>query len=333
MIEHDFKNIIKNKKILFVTSKNLDYIRNTQEIRLIEENASLYKVIGLNSNNYLKRVLYTYIKLLFTPFFCYDYIFLGFAPQLYFPFFPFIKSDKLIIDFFISMYDTFVDDRKKISKDSIVAKLFYRIDQYVLKKAKYIVCDTKAHRDYFIKEFKISKEKFIVIYIIADTSIYDPNKYPKKIRDNNRLDVLYFGSILPLQGIEVILGTMKLLKDDARIKFTIIGPIVEKYKINESDYPNTRFLNWLSQDELAQEISQADICLAGHFNGSIGKANRTIAGKTYIYKAMNKPVILGDSEANRELFEEDDMNYYVEMGNSTQLVNCILNFLDSRITE
>ena len=325
----NFEDIIKDKKILFVTSKNLDYIRNTQEIKIIEEQASEYKVIGLKSTSYVKRVLYTYIKLLFTSFSEYDYIFIGFAPQLYFPFFPFIKKDKLIIDFFISMYDTFVDDRKKVSKESFVAKLFYKIDYYVLKKAKYVICDTKAHRDYFIKEFNAAKEKFFVIYIIADTSIYDPKKYPKKIRNNNTLDVLYFGSILPLQGIEVILDTMKQLRDDPRIKFTIIGPIGNKYNIDENDYPHTRFISWLSQEELAKEISQTDICLAGHFNGSIGKANRTIAGKTYIYKAMNKPVVLGDSDANRELFEEDEMNYYVEMGNSMQLVNCILKCLDN----
>lgn len=329
----NFEETIKNKKILFVTSKNLDYIRNTQEIRIIEEQASEYKVIGLNSNNYVKRVLFTYLQLLFTPFFRYDYIFVGFAPQLYFPFFPFIKKDKLIIDFFISMYDTFVDDRKKVSKESFVAKLFYKIDRYVLKKAKYVVCDTKAHRDYFIKEFNAAKEKFFVIYIIADTSIYNPNKYPQKIRNQDTLDVLYFGSILPLQGIEVILDTMKQLKDDARIKFTIIGPIGNKYNIDESDYPHTRFISWLSQEELAREISQADLCLAGHFHGSIGKANRTIAGKTYIYKAMNKPVVLGDSDANRELFAEDEMNYYVEMGNSAMLKRVLLDILEGNDNE
>ena len=68
----NFEDIIKDKKILFVTSKNLDYIRNTQEIKIIEEQASEYKVIGLKSTSYVKRVLYTYIKLLFTSFSEYD---------------------------------------------------------------------------------------------------------------------------------------------------------------------------------------------------------------------------------------------------------------------
>lgn len=333
MKKQNLEEIIKNKKVLFVTSKNLDYIRNTQEVNIIKEQASECKVIGSNSNNYLKRILFTYLKLLFTPFFCYDYVFVGFAPQLYFFFFPFIKKEKLIIDFFFSMYDTFVDDRKKVSKDSLVAKLFYKTDLYVLRKAGFVICDTKTHRDYFVSEFHIPQKKFIVIYIIANTSIYDPTKYPQKVRKRDCLDVLYFGSILPLQGIEVILDAMKLLKDDSRIKFTIIGPIGGKIKINKSDYPHTRFISWLSQQELAREISQSDVCLAGHFNGSIGKANRTIAGKTYIYKAMEKPVVLGDSEANRELFQEDTMNYYIEMGNSEMLKNLLLSIVEGTADE
>lgn len=322
-MEEKFIQLVRNKSVLFVTSKNLDYIRNTQEIELLKNYAKKCDIIGSKNKNYLIRIIYTYIKLVCTLFYKYDYIFFGFSPQLYFVFFPFIKKDKLIIDFFISMYDTFVDDRKKISKDSLMAKILHKIDEYVLKKASFVISDTKAHRNYFINEFNISLNKFIVLYLVADTSIYDLNKYPKKIKDNY-FYVLYFGSILPLQGIEVILEAMKLLRDESEIKFIIIGPINDKFKINDDEYPNTQFISWLNQEDLAKRISQADLCLAGHFNKKIGKANRTIAGKTYIYEAMNKPIILGDSDANRELFKEDSMHYFVEMGDAFRLSQLIL---------
>lgn len=324
------KNLIQlvaNKRVLFVTSKNLDYIRNTQETELLKEHTKKCDVIGSKSKNYVFRVIYTYIKLLFALFHKnkYDYIFIGFAPQLYFIFLPFLHKDRIVIDFFISMYDTFVDDRKKVSEDSVIAKILHKVDSYVLKKANYIISDTKAHRDYFINEFDALLDKFIVLYLVADTSIYDPNKYPVKEKKANQLNVLYFGSILPVQGIEIILETMQLLKDNSYIKFTIIGPINKKFKIQSEDYPNTRFIPWLNQNDLAYEISQSDLCLAGHFSSKIGKANRTIAGKTYIYQAMNKPVILGDSDANRELFQEDDMHFFVEMGNAMSLRDKILD--------
>ena len=37
---------IKNKKVLFITTKRLDYIRNTQEIRLLKQYASQFRIIG-----------------------------------------------------------------------------------------------------------------------------------------------------------------------------------------------------------------------------------------------------------------------------------------------
>ena len=37
---------LKGKKVLFITTKNSDYIRNTQEIRLLREQAASLDVIG-----------------------------------------------------------------------------------------------------------------------------------------------------------------------------------------------------------------------------------------------------------------------------------------------
>ena len=32
-------DLVKNKKVLFITTKNLDYIRNSQEINIIKKNS------------------------------------------------------------------------------------------------------------------------------------------------------------------------------------------------------------------------------------------------------------------------------------------------------
>lgn len=314
-----------SKDVIFVTSKNLDYIRNTQEIKLLEDSARSLKVIGTNSSNYFYRIIYTYIRLSQMLFTKYDYIFVGFAPQLYLPFLYVIKREKLIIDFFISVYDTMVDDRKKIKPNSHLAKVVHQIDKLTIKRSQYAVCDTKAHRDYFIDEFNEECSKFLVIYIVADTSIYKPSINRPCKNTNDKLEVLYFGSILPLQGIDVVLEATVLLRDKD-ISFTIIGPIDGKLHVNKKEYTNVKFISWLTQEDLAYKIGQADLCLAGHFNGEIGKADRTIAGKTYIYQAMNKPIILGKSSANRELFKQNEMTMFVERGNPKDLSKCILEY-------
>ena len=105
---------LKNKKALFITTKNLDYLRNTQELRLLREQAAQVSVIGVKDKSYPLRLIKVFFKLLFTSCKKYDVVFVGFAPQLIVPFWSFkFKRSELYIDFFISMYDTLCFDHRK----------------------------------------------------------------------------------------------------------------------------------------------------------------------------------------------------------------------------
>ncbi|SFC23311.1 glycosyltransferase [Butyrivibrio sp. YAB3001] len=327
------KDIIKEKKVLFITTKKIDYIRNSQELQILRECASHVELIYSSQKSYPKRLIEIYSKLFIANFLrifgkgiiskC-DVIFVGFAPQLIIPIFRgAFRNKEIVIDFFISVYDTMVCDRQKFKKGSIVSKLCYWIDRLTVKKVDCIITDTKAQAIFFIEEFGADRDKVETLYLEADRSIYypRPQNKPSEIRD--KFVVLYFGSILPLQGVDVVLDTIRLLKEEKDIFFDIIGPIPEK--LNKPIQDNVRYTDWLPQEQLAERIAQADICLAGHFNGKIEKANRTIPGKAYIYEAMGKKMILGDSDANRELFIKDTRHSFVILGNSEKLSLSILN--------
>lgn len=322
MNQKKMQQMISMKKTVFVSTKNRDYLRNIQEIDFLKENSLHCTVIAYEDKSYTKRIIKVWLKMLNVIFSKNtEVLFIGFAPQLVFFFLPFISKKKLVVvDFFISFYDTLVDDRKKLKENSIVARFVHWVDKYVLKKADLVISDTKAHRDYFIEEFQIDANKFLVWYLEADTEIFFRRKSNRKVA--NQFEVLYFGSILPVQGVDIILKAAQIIQDDKEIHLTLIGP-VSKEGVEEKKYPNITFIPWLTQEQLSIEIAHADLCLAGHFNGDVGKADRTIAGKTYIYKAMGKPVVLGDSLANHELFEENKMNYYVKRGDPQALADKI----------
>lgn len=314
---------IRNKRVLFITTKNLDYIRNTQELNIINKYAFKVDVIGFKEKSYAKRLWKVYRKLLLCSASDYDVFFVGFAPQLILPLWMLkFRKNTIIIDFFISVFDTFVCDRKKIGEKSIAAKLMKHIDKKTLKYADKIIVDTKAHGRYFIEELGAEKEKVYTLYLEADEEIYYPRIVEKEKEFEDKFLVLYFGSILPVQGVDVILETIKKLETEDDIFFLVIGPIEKRFELVQTK--NVRYIPWLEQEKLADYIAMADLCLAGHFNKENGKANRTIPGKAYIYKAMNKKVIFGNSVANRELYKEDDNeNYFVEMGDSTLLAKLI----------
>jgi len=311
---------IIGQNILFVSTKNKDYIRNQQEIRLLKNNAKTYYEIVFSDSSYLKRVLKVYFACQKGIWKQVDVIYVGFAPQLLILFLKkWMKEKYVIIDFFISMYDTFVCDRKYFKEGSCIAKILHRIDKMTLDSCHHIIVDTNADRKYFAKEFHVPFHKMEVMYLEADSRIYDIRKYKEE-----KMFVLYFGSILPLQGVDVILEAVSILRERKDIVFIMIGPLNDKDCPDIKKNTNVIFYDWLPQEKLAEQIAKADLCIAGHFSKDIGKAGRTIPGKAYIYEAMKKPMILGDNEANRELFQEDAMHFYVEMGNAGALADKIV---------
>ena len=261
----------------------------------------------------------------------FDQIFIGFAPQLVLPLFKWkLKGKEIWIDFFISMYDTFVCDRKKFKENSIFAKLLHKVDSVTVCNADFVIADTLAHGKYFVEEFGLPDDRWQTLYLEADTDIYYPRVQHKPERMQDAFVVLYFGSVLPLQGLDIILEAVKLLKDNKDYYFILVGPIGEQYQkpLGES----VEYHDWLSQKDLAEYISYADLCLAGHFNRDINKAKRTIPGKAYIYAAMNKPMILGDNEATHELYDATMPGiYFVEMGNAKALADQIVQIAKKEI--
>ena len=212
---------------------------------------------------------------------------------------------------------------KKIKPESIFGKILAWLDRKTLKAADGIIADTKAHAKYFSEEFGADPKKLQVMYLEADSSIYYPHKVEQPAQAEGKYTVLYFGSVLPLQGVDIVLKAAELLKDKKDICFYIIGPIGEK--MVKPSGPNIHYIEWLSQDKLSDYIAFSDLCLAGHFNKKINKAKRTIPGKAYIYRAMEKPMILGENPANHELYSEDQPGIsFVEMGSGKKLAEKIL---------
>ena len=155
-------HLYAGKHVLFITTKNLDYLRNTQEIAKLRESAASVDVLGSSEKSYARRLLHVYGKLSTMSLKQYDTIFVGFAPQLILPLFGWrFRKKTVVIDFFISVYDTMIQDRKKWKDGSMLAKFCHWIDRSTLRKADRIISDTNAHGDYFAKEFDINRARGI----------------------------------------------------------------------------------------------------------------------------------------------------------------------------
>ncbi|WP_154224010.1 glycosyltransferase [Marinicella rhabdoformis] len=317
---------VAGKKVLFIATTYLDYLRIQQELKLIKLHAKQVDVIVSKNKTYLLRLFTVYFKLLFKSIKRYDVVFLGFAPQLvqciwWWKF----RKNKVIIDFFISFHDTLVHDRKKFKDQGFVSNRLLWLDKFTLRKADLIIADTAHHAEYFIQDLNANRSKTTVLYLEADSTYYFPQNVPKHEKYRNDFVVFYFATVLPLQGVDVVIDAITQISD-AQIYFVFVGPLSQSQKDKLHLQEKLTYYPWLEQVNLAELIAQADLCLAGHFNDSIKKAKRTIPGKAYIFEAMEKKMLLGENEANKERYPQQYKNVkFVEMGSSQTLKEAILS--------
>jgi glycosyltransferase involved in cell wall biosynthesis len=230
---------------------------------------------------------------------------------------------KIIFNPMISLYDSLVFDRKLFKKDSLMAKLSFLLDKLSCKLASVVVLDTKEHARYFHKELKVKKRKLGIIPVGADNDIFSPLKKEK----SSKINILFYGKFTPIHGTEYILKAAKLLEENKKIQFTIIGKgqnyekdmkLMEKLKIK-----NINFIDWVPYSDLPKILADSDICLGGHF-GKGDKAKRVIANKTFQMISMKKPVIISNSITSIEGGFQDEHNcIFCNTGDEKEIVKSI----------
>jgi len=145
------------------------------------------------------------------------------------------------------------------------------------------------------------------------------------------LQVLFFGTYVPLHGVDVILGAAAQLAAQSDVSFTLIGSgqLHEPLRrwAAERDLGNVRFIDeWVDTAALVEHISRCDVCL-GIF-GETAKAARVIPYKVFDALAMAKPVITRDSPAARELLVDGESAVLCEPGSATSLSRAIVRLRD-----
>ncbi|MBS3097298.1 glycosyltransferase [Candidatus Woesearchaeota archaeon] len=238
-------------------------------------------------------------------------------------FFSKIKRKPLVYDLFSSIYDDFVIERRLAKKDSFIAKLMYKADSYCCKVSDIILVDTKEHRDYFSKLFKADKAKFRIIDVVIDDEFFKPKKLARK---DKAFLVLFYGSFIPLHGVEYIIKAAKLLERYKDIKFEVIGTGQEYGKIRELadglNIKNISFIKWVDYKKLADHLANADIVL-GIF-GHTDKSGRVVPTKVYEAMSMQKPIITGRSKAALSILKDRENVLLCGMANHKSLANSIL---------
>lgn len=321
-------------KIAYVPGRELSYSRTRMFIQGLQQNGVETRVYGSPSKSFVKRSIVVSFKFLLRRKRDEEIVLVGFFGQPLAIFLkPFIRK-KLVLDAFLSAYDTLVFDRKKFKEGSWAARFCFWLDKKSCRLADKVLLDTEQHIDYFVATFGLPREKFERVLIGADDSLFYPRKNPEQDK-KKKLIIGFHGLFIPLQGVEYIIKAAKLLEKE-NLEFHLVGrgqTYEDCRRLAEGlQLQNVQFLGLKKPEEIPGCIASWDIGL-GIF-GETPKTQRVIPNKAYEIIAMRKPLITADTPATRELFTHRKNVYVCPAKNPEALAKAISVLVkDNRLRE
>lgn len=228
---------------------------------------------------------------------------------------------KIIFDPFTSRYNTRVEDRKLHKPKSLQAWICFWQDWSSCKSAHTLVFDTIEHKEYFYTKYSLNKPFEIIPVLISEENFI--NKKNTLSSKKTICNILFYGTFIPLQGIQTIVEASRLAQNSLEFHFSIVGngqTHNEMIKL-ASGLKNITFIDTVSEFELSSYINRADICL-GIF-GDTAKASRVVPNKVVQCAAIGKPIITRESKAINNYFEHSSSIYTIPPNSPIALFEAI----------
>jgi len=225
---------------------------------------------------------------------------------------------KIIADFYISVYDTFVLDRNTIPDNSKMAKKFKNHDRNIIEKSNMVLFLNKTEANRYTKlcglETDVINYKIVPLCIEKKESV----KLPYFYRTNDYITICWWGTYIPLHGLEKIIHAGKILRNKkVNFKIYLFGnsekkaikynKIINDLNLSENIkiINNYTFVNGKLTDFL---INNCDLAL-GNF-GDSEKSKSVLVNKVIDGVAMKSPVLTGESIATKEFFYAKESIFY-----------------------
>lgn len=133
----------------------------------------------------------------------------------------------VILEFYISKYDSKVNDRKEVSPNSLMARNYLLQDKIITRLATKIVCLNNSEAKYYSEYMaSYSTKKIIVIPLVVD----DVKLVTQKKNDDGLIKYCWWGTFIPLHGLDKIIKSFAQ-SDNHRAELYIFGNSDDKCQI------------------------------------------------------------------------------------------------------
>lgn len=226
-----------------------------------------------------------------------------------------------VFDPLVSRYDTRVHDRGDAGAHGLQAWHNLNLDRVSLTLPDLSLADTGMHARYFREHLAAPDARVRVLPVGYDDEMFRPAPPA-----DGPVRVLFYGSYLPLHGVETIAEAAIRLRSERAIHFELIGggqtfDAVTR-RLRDAGVENVSVEPRIDASQLPARIARASICL-GIF-GTTPKAARVVPNKVYQCMGSARAVVSADSAAMREFFDPGRHVELVPAGDADALAERIV---------
>ena len=235
------------------------------------------------------------------------------------------KKVPLVFDPLISAYQKQVFERRLMEEGGARAKRLLAHERNIFSKADVVIADTSAHAAFFKDVLQVPANRVSTVYVGAGGEFYPAP--PETRSDGAPLEVLFYGSYIPLHGVSTIIEAAKIARGD-NIHWTLLGdgPARAECERAAAQCANVSFEPSIAYKDLCARIHEADVLL-GIF-GNTAQASRVMPNKFFQSLASGRPVVTRESTAYPEEVRASASVAFVPPADPAALVAAVRRFAD-----
>lgn len=224
-----------------------------------------------------------------------------------------LLKKNIITDYYISEYDTLINDRKILADNSFKAKWVLFKDRVFLKKSNAVIFLNESESFYYqnVAGVNVDVSKIHIIPLCVDykKETFFKENYQEEKKEFN---VCWWGTYIPLHGLENLIQAFFHIKNE-NVKLYLFGDSEEKSKsyrkmieenglsdritiINNCSFANGKLANFLSEN--------CDLAI-GNF-GSSEKAKTVLVNKLVDALSLGLPCLTMRTKATSELLTQNE---------------------------
>ena len=224
-----------------------------------------------------------------------------------------------------------------ILNNRLITKYYNMKEANLYDEADHIFAQSESNASYLLSQKGVSADKVSVLYNWIDLKTFDSSDFRdfrSEFGIENKFVCLYGGTLGPAQGLEIILDSAELLRDEKEILFLIVGNGRSRDKMAEEIHirklENVLLHDYVNASEFPSLVKSADVGLM-----PLSQKNKTalIPGKIVSYMAGSIPIIAALNKGNEDtarIIEESHCGEYVFSGNTQGFSDLIMKYRSMR---